>query len=340
MSKPTILLFGNQGYASPILKLLLADSYPVIGLCTRAAPSLIPSVRARLGEFRRRLGLVRRDLHTLPGPFDDFEVPAVLAAAAGIPVLPSRDIKTPGFAETVERLAPDIILVAGFHRLVPATVYNLARLAAINLHPALLPRHRGGTPNRWVVRLGESETGITAHLLHEEFDTGEIVGTCPIAVAKDDTWGDVEIRLAERIAPFAADIVKKVETGNLVAAAQDESLSSYELSYRAEDRMIDWNASAEDIRRTCYAIRPKSGGLTRFGAHKLCIWETAPASATKPGNHRGELIALDDSDCPIVRCGDGAVKITHFIRGGRVVPAARIMKDLAWKAGDRLGAGV
>jgi methionyl-tRNA formyltransferase len=336
MTKPNIFLFGNRGYCTSVLNTLVDQKYTVVGLCTRPPKPPMANLRFRFGEFRRSLGLVRQDAQSLPGPMDQFELPANIATKAGIPVFSSRDIKSPEFSRTLGSLNPDVILVAGFHRLIPPSIYEQARIQAINFHPALLPKHRGGTPNRWVIRSGEKETGITAHLLETEFDTGDIVGVRKIEVSDMATWGDIELQTAAEMAPFVLEVLADIEAGTLSGTPQDDSLSSYEASYCHDDRIITWQETADDIRRICYAIRPKGGGFTRFGNSTLSVWDVElPTSASEVDEPPGSIIDIDPRGCPTVACKDGVVRITHFIQRGKVVPAAEISHRPKWKIGDR-----
>lgn len=337
MANLKVFLFGNRGYASLVLEGLVERDIQVVGLCTRGQKPWLSRLRLRFGALRQRIGLVRGDLHALPGPFEAFASPAELGRSHGIPVWPSSALRTPEFREAMANLRPDVILIAGFHRLVPESIFSLARLTAVNFHPALLPRHRGSTPNRWVVRQGETHTGITAHLLTEEFDAGLIVGQRQVTVAATDTWGDVEQNISTQMLPFVLDILDAAGNGNLDPQPQDEDQTSYEPAYGGRLRTIDWNDSVEEIRRTCYAIRPKSGGLTNFGKKTLCVWEIAAAPIDQSTATPGTIMSLDNDADPIVKCGDGAARIESFIHGAKVVPAGDTTRRLGWRIGDRFG---
>lgn len=274
----------------------------------------------------------------MPGPFAQLATPEKIARRADLEVLYSRDLKTSEFASRMTSLQPDIILVAGFHRLIPPAIYSQARLAAINFHPSLLPHHRGGTPNRWVVRNGESRTGITAHLLSDSFDTGDIVGQCEIAVAANDTWGELEIRIAERMVPFVREIIDLAGTGQIKTQAQDPGEGSYEHSYSEADRIIDWRLPADEVRRVCFAIRPKSGGITWLSQKRLCLWDLCLVVRETMDAAPGTIIAIEANDEPVVACGNGAARLLQFVNRNSVIDAAKMRRAVRWEIGNRFEA--
>ena len=98
---------------------------------------------------------------------------------------------------------PDLILVAGF-KLIPKHIYEKATIGRIT-SSVPIARHKGSTPNRWVVKDSASLTGITAHCLTDKFDEGEIVLDSKIFVRKEDCWGDVEAKVIDKLPAFTID---------------------------------------------------------------------------------------------------------------------------------------
>jgi methionyl-tRNA formyltransferase len=330
-----LFLFGNRGYASYLLPELISRGVKVVGICTRPPLPLKRKLRMGIGKVLRQLHVRSDDGFTMPGPFDHMPTPEAIARSVDIEVLYSRDLKTSHFASRIAALKSDIIVVAGFHRLIPPSVYSLAGLAAINFHPSNLPDHKGGTPNRWVIRNGEDRTGITAHLLSDGFDTGDIIGQQEIAVSANDTWGDVEMRIAEQLASFAHDVIERAIIGKIHASAQDPDAGTYEHSYGDSDRTIDWSLSADEIRRICYAMRPKSGGLANLNQRRLCIWDVLPDNRQSVNAVPGTIIAIEANDEPIVACGDGAARLIKFVRRNSVVDALEQRRFIDWRIGDQ-----
>jgi methionyl-tRNA formyltransferase len=314
-----IFVFGNRGYMSKILPDLIAGGHVVVGLCTKPPERNVMPVRRWGGWLLRRLGLRSEDHFTYRDPVSGLPHPANLAARHGIPVLSSKTLRTPDFQKQLRQLAPDLILVAGFHRLIPEAVYALAGRMAVNLHPSLLPRHRGGTPSRWVIRHGDAETGITAHLLAADFDTGDMLLQRNIPVADMDDWGTVEAKLLDAMPAIALEVVRLVATGAANPRPQRESGDAYEKSYGWQDQQVDWSLSGDEIRRTALAIRPKSGAIAHLAGVPVCLWDVVPVQSGHAGaGAPGEVIGFDDEGRPTVACGDGAVALRTILRFGKL----------------------
>jgi methionyl-tRNA formyltransferase len=82
---------------------------------------------------------------------------------------------------------PDLALCTGFPWLIPAEAIAVPKLGIVNGHPSLLPRYRGPFPIAWAVRNGETEIGMSYHLMDAQFDTGNVLAQQPIPLAEDET---------------------------------------------------------------------------------------------------------------------------------------------------------
>ena len=334
MSELRIALFGNQGHASRILDALLSRNERVVALCARAKPRFWKRTARRALTVARHLDLVTAP-YFYQEPLADMPDIHKLAQRHGIPILPSRELHERSFIDDLTALKPDLILSAGFHRLIPDEVISVASTAAVNLHPSLLPKHRGGTPNRWIIRLGEKHCGVTAHNLDSEFDTGDIFIQRKTIVAPAVTWGELELKIGGFLENLALDIVLAAKSGQLTAQPQDHGTSTYEKSYSGEHQWIDWSQGAADVRRICLAIRPKSGGFTLFGKQQLCLWEVQECERPDNGAQPATIIEMDMAGRPLVECGEGAVRIVTMLQGGRIRPAEQVLSRLGARVGDR-----
>jgi methionyl-tRNA formyltransferase len=107
-------------------------------------------------------------------------------------------------------------------------------------------------------------------------------------------------------------------------------------SYNAARDPVQWTWTADEIRRCCNAMRPKSGALSAVNGRRLALWDVAPCGidATAAGDP-GEVIAIDSEGTPRVRCGDGAVSIMGAVFRGQVMSGRRLVRALSLKLGDR-----
>ena len=335
-SNPELRIFivGNKGYSTKILEHLLDRKERVVGICSKRDPNrLISLLKKNIQSLLLNLGIYQGDSFVYKNPFENFASPVKIASRKGIPVLRPERLYTAGFGSALRRLSPDLILVAGFHRLIPRSVIKSAGTAIINFHPSLLPRHRGGTPTRWAIRNGESESGVTAHLVDETFDTGDIVMQERIGVEPDDTWGRLEIRVADKIVDMLEPILRSAKGGRLKGSPQDPRYATHESSLTKTRQAIDWSESASAIKRLCRALRPKSSGLTTISGKKLCVWDIEPLKDVTHPQSAGTIADIDQKGCPVVYCGDGALKILSFLRSGNIVDAGRMVKKMRIKKG-------
>lgn len=332
-----LFLFGGKGYGSVLLSALIESGHNVVGLCASDDTAWTGTLKAGLAKRLMRLGLYGKPCFIYEDPFDEFESPSRIARRHGIFVAPSETLKTEEFKRRFAALNPDLAILSGFPRLVPKAVFELPRIASINFHPALLPKHRGGTPNRWVIRNGEPETGITAHHVTERFDSGRIIAQRRISVAVGSTWGDVEQRICGALPHFGLEVIVRAATGDIRGVSQDERQASYEPPFRGAHQIIDWRGDAESIRRICDAIRPKSGGFAFVGGRQYCLWQVKIASPQTDIRTPGKVVAYDGAGRPIVSCGRGAICIESFLEKGRIVEARRLVNDRDFALGQVFG---
>lgn len=322
---------------SVILTELLNTKHHVVAVCTSEPDGLKRQLRAVVGRFLRRVGLRPDNDFFFENPFSFLEEPKLLAKANGIPTFAPAEIQSTEFADILSNTKPDIIIVAGFHRKIPPSVYELARKAAVNFHPSLLPNHRGGTPNRWIVFAGENQTGMTIHHLSAEFDTGSIILSESVPITVTDCWGDVEKRLLASLPSVLDRLLKICADGPLPAQPQIEEEASYEPSFRGQHARADWNDGPETFLRRCLALRPKTGVHGYYEGKPLCIWDIGTGPEISQGIP-GEVVSFDEKGNPVVRCSSGStVTILQALHRGRLTSGAEMARRLNCKVGGRFG---
>ncbi|MBV8085281.1 MAG: methionyl-tRNA formyltransferase [Chloroflexi bacterium] len=147
-----------------------------------------------------------------------------LAWSLGIPVFEARSFRD---LSTLEPLQPDIIAVACFPRLLPARFRALARLAAVNVHPSLLPKNRGPDPIGWTISSGERQTGVTIHLLSDKADAGDILAQAPLDVPPGTTRNQLEVRCANLGGELLLDVIRQLTAGTANPIPQDDSQATH-----------------------------------------------------------------------------------------------------------------
>ncbi|MGN5380950.1 methionyl-tRNA formyltransferase [Streptomyces lasalocidi] len=146
-----------------------------------------------------------------------------------------------GLALSLAGYEPDIVVCYGIPWRLPASVLRVPRLGMLNVHPSMLPRHRGPMPVHWAVRHGDEETGVTVHWMDEAFDSGPVVAQRGGIALPDDLAGDVVFtQVRATIRALVPEALALAEDG-FAGTPQDESLASYEGSMGPESSVIDWS---------------------------------------------------------------------------------------------------
>jgi methionyl-tRNA formyltransferase len=297
-------VFANRGHGSTAIRAMQRLGVEVAGVCGTAPPVRFDVLKERL------LRTLVPDGWPYGDPFDGFEEPANL----GVPFHDCRTMPDPG--------AVDMILVCGFPKLVP--LYE--GIPSFNIHPGLLPERPGGTPNRWAVRCGDKQTGVTVHRLSDRFDAGEILWRKEIEIQNGSDWGQVEHSLT----PLIELAVKAVLEHDF--DPRPNPVTKTQPSLRGQHVKVDWANDPHSIRRQCLAMRPKTGAATTWRGRPLVLWNVVPHRYEGP-EHRGTIINIDDDGCPLVTAGNATLSIDQVLRNGRIVEA----NDLNFKLGEQLG---
>jgi methionyl-tRNA formyltransferase len=144
-----------------------------------------------------------------------------------VPVIGSTDVNNPETLRQIRAWQPDLVLSIYLNQLIKTDLIDAPTQGTLNIHPALLPRHRGLFPYFWVIANGETETGVTIHWVDQKFDTGELLLQEKIPVQPDDTIISLSYKSAVVGAKMLVEAVKLVEAGNPPRLPQPEAGISY-----------------------------------------------------------------------------------------------------------------
>jgi methionyl-tRNA formyltransferase len=180
---------------------------------------------------------------------------------AKVPILQPKRIKAEEAVAEIRELAPDVIVVMAYGQILPRAVLEIPRIACLNLHASLLPRHRGAAPIQAAIVEGDRETGISVMYMDEGLDTGDVLLEKRIEIAPDETGGSLHDRLAE-IAPAAlAEALAALGNGTAPRFPQDSSLATYAAKLEREDGRLNWSEPAALLERKIRAFDPWPGAF-------------------------------------------------------------------------------
>lgn len=159
----------------------------------------------------------------------------VIARQQAIPVVSTGDINTRDTVAALHAMRPDLLVSIYFNQRIGREVLAVAPAGAINLHPALLPKHRGPWPNFWVLASGENRTGLTVHWIDEGIDTGALLLQRELEVPLDAGVSTLMGMVARPGAAALIEALRLIEAGRAPRHPQDASLATYDRFPRHRD---------------------------------------------------------------------------------------------------------
>jgi methionyl-tRNA formyltransferase len=259
-----------------------------------------------------------------------------IAARHSIPTLKPTKIRTAEFANELKALEPDLLVVAAYGRILPQAIIEAPKIAPINVHASLLPRHRGAAPIEGAILAGDEETGVTIMRIIEQMDAGPAYIQRAIRIDPDDTQGTLKAKLAELGASATLEAIDLARRGALVETAQDETLATYTSIVKKQDAVIDWSTSAAQIERMTRAYDPWPVARTRLGKEEMLIWRAGIEDAESVGDAPGTIVRV--TPYPVVQCGVGRLRLVEVQAPGRKrIPAADFFRGKRIASGARLG---
>ncbi len=262
-----------------------------------------------------------------------FRSVAEAAAARSIPVYAPEDVNHPLWVERIRALAPDAVFSFYYRNLLKQPLLDIPPLGAFNLHGSLLPKYRGRAPINWALVNGETETGLTLHVMTPRADAGDIVGQTAVAIDDGDTARSLTEKMTAAAPALLASLIPAIASGNPPRTRQDDAHATTFGRRRPEDGKIDWTAPAASIRNLVRAVaRPWPGAFTHLGGRKILIWDAA-AEEGEQGMLPGTVV----SGSPLrVACGRGLLRIDlGQEEKGVAVAGGQLATDLNLRPGMR-----
>ncbi|HIP39783.1 MAG TPA: methionyl-tRNA formyltransferase [Desulfocapsa sulfexigens] len=256
----------------------------------------------------------------------------VLAQSASIPVLQPTKIKTTEFADELRSFNPDLIIVAAYGRILPATILDLPPLGCINIHGSLLPRHRGAAPIQWAILAGDKEAGVTIMQMDVGMDTGAMLLPASVPIEKDETAGSLFTKLSNLGGTTLLTALDLLRQDKLPAIEQDHSLATKAPPLKKEDGSIDWSKSAWEIHCQIRGLDPWPTAYSFLDEKRFRFF--SPELSDKTFDQEpGSVISADRSGL-ILATGDGALLVREIQPEGK-----KRMSVKAYLCGQSLESG-
>lgn len=309
-----ILVMATGDIALPVLSDLLAGPHEVVAVVTQPDKPVGRKQQVVAGAVKQ------------------------CAVAAEVPVLQPRRLRDEGVVEELRIFGADVFVVMAYGQILSRAVLDLPRVACLNLHASLLPRHRGAAPIQAAIDAGDTHTGVDVMYMDEGLDTGDLLLSERTEILPNETGGMLHDRLGKMAPGALREALRLLEVGAAPRLPQDGALATYARKLEREDGWIDWCRGAEAVVRRIRAYEPWPGsyfwmpdGTNRFAKCKvfdaICVGEMG-------GGVDGEVIRVE-GDGIWVASGSGAV----LLRGVQV-EGKRRMTVREYLAGNEVRVGL
>ncbi len=213
------------------------------------------------------------------------------------------------FLRELRALSPDVIMVVAYGQKLGNEILQLPRYHCLNIHPSLLPRHRGAEPVARAIMNGEAFTGVCIVKVVEKMDAGPVLGLTRVPVPPDITTPEMEMQLAQVGADLLLEVLAAVQERRAVEVPQDEREASYAKRFEKQDGRIDWRKPSAKIHNFVRALIPYPCAFTFLGRQRITIRKVvASRYPQKPGHKPGTVLAVE-KDHFKVATADGDVSI-------------------------------
>jgi len=306
------VFFGSGAFAVPSLDALAGDPrVDLVGIVT--APDR-PAGRGRT---------------MLPTPV------ARRARTMWLPLLQPLRVGEPEVVDEIAALQPDLGVLADYGQIIPGRLLELPRLGILNLHPSLLPRHRGATPIPAAIAAGDPRVGVTIIRMDEGLDTGPIVATTEWPTTGRETTPQLEAYAAREAATLLGRTLDGWVAGEIRPEPQPSQGATITRRLRRDDARLDPTRSAADLERHVRAFLPWPGSMLETPAGRLVL-HRASVAPSEAGDEPGSLVAQGDGLA--LTTGDGRLVLDEVqLAGRRPLAGPEFLRGQRELLGTRVG---
>ena len=289
-----IVFMGTPEFAVPSLEALVAAGHQVVGVFSQ--PDKPKNRGMKLQSTPVKLCAMVHDL----------------------PVYQPTKLRDGTALETIRSLAPDLIVVAAYGRILPQEILDYPKYGCINVHSSLLPKYRGAAPIHWSILNGDKETGVTIMHMALALDAGDIISQVKTPIDPD--------RLARLGADLLAETVQNIADGTATRTPQDESQVTLAPMLSRELSPMDWTKPARTLHDQVRGLIPWPSATAELNGVKCKIFATAVLDETT-GKAPGSVLAADKKGLKIA-CGEGTVLRIDILQaaGGKRMAAADYLR--------------
>ncbi len=262
----------------------------------------------------------------------------VTAIEHNIPVYQPKTLRGEEFAELIDDIAPELIVVAAYGKILPQNIIDYPKLGCICVHGSLLPKYRGAAPIQRSIIDGERETGITIMYMDAGIDTGDMISKVSVPIELYDDFETVHDKLAAAGATLLLDTIEAIENGTASREKQDDLKSTYAAKIENADCVLDFDNEAMAVYNRIRGLSPFPLSVAEHNGRMLKIVRAELADTVKEHKNPGEVLRCDAAKNRIeVACRVGSIAIMSLLPEGKGrMNASDFINGRKISAGDRL----
>lgn len=244
------------------------------------------------------------------------------AQSVGLPVYQPETFRDDAVVEELKALAPDLIIVVAYGKILPQRVLDIPKFGCINMHASILPSLRGAGPVQWSILNHCDETGVTAMYLTAGMDEGDIIEIRKTPIEPMETTSELMARLSHIAADLACDTARAIEAGTATRTPQDSAKATYAPMLSKAMSPIDWSESARFVIDHVRGLIPWPVATSEIDGKTFKIFRVEK-TGKKTDKAPGTLLALTKQGLEVA-CGGGDVLVITELQaeGGKRMAAS------------------
>jgi methionyl-tRNA formyltransferase len=236
-----------------------------------------------------------------------------------------RDIEN---IEILQKLKPDFIIVCAYAQILPSEILKIA--PCINLHASILPKYRGASPIQASILNNDTKTGVTAMLMNEGLDTGDILSLSFVDISSDILVTQLFDVLSRKAAILAVYILKEFE--NIIPKQQLDCLSTHTSKIKKSDGFV----TLDDAQRVYTKYRAFYGWPTIYVDDNFKLLDISINEKDKKYTENMKILDIK-KDYITVSCFKGSLNIRKLqMKSKNKMSAVEYIKGRRKKIGDSL----
>ena len=222
------------------------------------------------------------------------------------------------FIEKLKSIAPEVICVVAYGKILPKEILDIPSKGCINVHGSLLPKYRGAAPIQWAVLNGDKTTGITTMYMDDGMDTGDMILKQEVEIGKNETTGELWNRLSTVGAKLLVETLKQIENGTAPREKQGEDFTTAPMLDKTMAK-INWEEqTTEQIKNLVRGLNPIMGAYAILNDKKYKFWEVDTVEQREiiaeniESLRNGTVIVSDSRDGLFIKTKDGILKVLEI----------------------------